>query len=192
MAKSAGQHNNVALRDVTWPFGVINPDLSRHRRASREMKSALLKMADISRAPTADAPTRPLRCPCPPGRYRLEFQSLEGNGPFKRESHLIEVKTARWNEIYALARSPGRYHSCRAQFCPDGPQPRWLTFNLIRHARGLTLEAAPERAFLEAHDPASDVPGLLPLSRWSTEFPQFEPMGFPDRESLHDFRQTGR
>lgn len=99
MAKSAGQHNNVALRDVMafWR------DKSRFVTAP----SGLPRMAHISRAPTADAPTRPLRCPCPPGRYRLEFQSLEGNGPFKRESHLIEVKTARWNEIYALARSPG-------------------------------------------------------------------------------------
>jgi hypothetical protein len=45
--------------------------------------------------------------PLPPGRYRLEFQSSEGNGPFTRESRLVEVKTARWSEIYALGAKPG-------------------------------------------------------------------------------------
>ena len=103
MAKSAGQHNNVALRDVTMAFW---PDKSRFVRAPSGLQEKmkvlswwhLLKMADISRAPTADAPDSAFALLLPPGRYRLEFQSSEGNGPFKRKSHLIEVKTARWSD----------------------------------------------------------------------------------------------
>ena len=45
--------------------------------------------------------------PLPEGHYRLEFQYPEGNGRVERESRLVEVKSRRWTEIYALGAKPG-------------------------------------------------------------------------------------
>ncbi len=45
--------------------------------------------------------------PLPAGRYRLDFEVTQADGALKRESRMVEVKTGRWVEIYALGAKPG-------------------------------------------------------------------------------------